>query len=356
MPTLFSELQVGALSVPNRIFMAPLTRARAGEEHIANALMAEHYAQRASGGLLIAEATMAMEGNSAFWKEPGIYSPACVAGWKLVTDAVHAKGGRIFLQIWHGGRACHPALNGGAVPVAPSAIAIANEEVHTPQGKLPYTVPRALEDAELPAIVAGFRQAAQYAKDAGFDGVEVHAANGYLLDQFLRDGSNKREGAYGGSRENRARLLFEVLTAVSEVWGSDRVGVRLSPLNSFNDMRDSDPVGLVTWLASRLNDFKLAYLHLMRADFYQQQSGDVVTPVRAVYEGVLIGNMGYTPEEAEAAIASDQLDAVAFGVPFLANPDLPARIQAKAPLNTPNPATFYSAGPAGYTDYPSLGA
>ncbi len=356
MPTLFSELQVGALSVPNRIFMAPLTRARAGEEHIANALMAEHYAQRASGGLLIAEATMVTEGNSAFWKEPGIYSPACVAGWKLVTDAVHAKGGRIFLQIWHGGRACHPALNGGAVPVAPSAIAIANEEVHTPQGKLPYTVPRALEDAELPAIVAGFRQAAQYAKDAGFDGVEVHAANGYLLDQFLRDGSNKREGAYGGSRENRARLLFEVLTAVSEVWGSDRVGVRLSPLNSFNDMRDSDPVGLVTWLASRLNDFKLAYLHLMRADFYQQQSGDVVTPVRAVYEGVLIGNMGYTPDEAEAAIASDQLDAVAFGVPFLANPDLPARIQAKAPLNTPNPATFYSAGPEGYTDYPSLGA
>jgi N-ethylmaleimide reductase len=356
MPTLFSELQVGTLSVPNRIFMAPLTRARAGEEHIANAMMAEHYAQRASGGLLIAEATMVMEGNSAFWKEPGIYSPACVAGWKLVTDAVHAKGGRIFLQIWHGGRACHPALNGGAVPVAPSALAISNDSVHTPQGKLPYTVPRALLDEELPGIVAGFRQAAVYAKEAGFDGVEVHAANGYLLDQFLRDGANKREGAYGGSRENRARLLFEVLTAVSEVWGSDRVGVRLSPLNSFNDMRDSDPVGLVTWLASRLNDFKLAYLHLMRADFFQQQTGDVVTPVRAVYEGVLIGNMGYTPEEAEAAIAGDKLDAVAFGVPFLANPDLPARIQAKAPLNTPNPATFYSAGPEGYTDYPSLGA
>jgi len=354
MPNLFSELQVGALSVPNRIFLAPLTRTRAGDEHIANALMAEHYAQRASGGLLIAEATMAMEGNSAFWKEPGIYSPACVAGWKLVTDSVHAKGGRIFLQIWHGGRACHPLLNGGAQPVSASALAITNDEVHTPEGKKAYTVPRALRDDELPGIVAGFRQAAVYAKEAGFDGVEVHGANGYLLDQFLRDGSNKREGAYGGSRENRARLLFEVLTAVSEVWGSDRVGLRLSPLNSYNDMRDSDPVGLATWLAERLNDFKLAYLHLMRADFFQQQTGDVMTPVRAAYKGVLIGNMGYTPDEAEAAIESGKLDAVAFGTAFLANPDLPARIKAKAPLNAPNPATFYTWGAEGYTDYPSL--
>ncbi|GAA5161580.1 alkene reductase [Viridibacterium curvum] len=354
MPNLFSELKVGALTVPNRIFMAPLTRARAGEEHLANALMAEHYAQRATGGLLIAEATMAVEGNSAFWKEPGIYSPACVAGWKLVTDAVHAKGGRIFLQIWHGGRACHPALNGGAQPVSASAIAIANDEVHTPQGKLPYTVPRALLDEEIPGIVAGFRQAAIYAKEAGFDGVEVHGANGYLIDQFLRDGSNKREGAYGGSRENRARLLFEILAAVIEVWGSDRVGLRLSPLNSYNDMRDSDPVGLVTWLAEKLNAFNLAYLHLMRGDFYQQQTGDLMTPVRAAYKGVLIGNMGYSAEEAEAAIADGKLDAVAFGTAFLANPDLPARIKAKAALNTPNPATFYTSGAEGYTDYPTL--
>lgn len=356
MPNLFSELQVGPLKLPNRIFMAPLTRTRASEAHLANALMAEHYAQRASGGLLIAEATMAMEGNSAFWKEPGIFSPACVAGWKLVTDAVHAKGGHIFLQIWHGGRACHPALNGGVQPVSASALRITNDEVHTPQGKLPYTEPRALRDDELPGIVAGFRQAAVYAKDAGFDGVEVHGANGYLLDQFLRDGSNQREGAYGGSCENRARLLFEVITAVSEVWGSDRVGLRLSPLNSYNDMRDSDPVGLVTWLAERLNDFKLAYLHMMRADFFQQQSGDVMTPVRAAYKGVLIGNMGYTPGEADEAIGSGKLDAVAFGTAFLANPDLPARIKAKAPLNAPNPATFYTPGPEGYTDYPTMGA
>ena len=352
MPNLFSELRLGALDAPNRIFMAPLTRCRAGEEHIANALMAEHYAQRASAGLLIAEATMAVQGNSAFWREPGIYGPAQVAGWKLVTDAVHAAGGRIFLQIWHGGRACHPLLNDGQQPVSASALAIRNDSVHTPQGKQPYVVPRVLDDAELPGIVAGFRTAAQNAKAAGFDGVEVHGANGYLLDQFLRDGSNKRSGPYGGSMENRARLMFEVIEAVSGVWGTDRVGLRISPLNSYNDMIDSDPIGLSTWLAGRLNDFNLAYLHVMRGDFFQKQSGDVMTPIRTHYRGVLIGNMGYTPDEAEQAIAAGQLDAVAFGTAFLANPDLPARIKAKAPLNAANPATFYTPGPAGYTDYP----
>ncbi len=356
MADLFTPIDIGAVSAPNRIFMAPLTRARAGEVHIANALMAEHYAQRASAGLLIAEATMIQAGNSAFWKEPGIYSAEQVAGWKLVTDAVHAKGGRIFLQIWHGGRATHPLLNGGQQPVAPSALAIANEEVHTPQGKQPYVVPRALADDEIPGIVAGFRHAAENAKAAGFDGVEVHGANGYLIDQFLRDGSNQRTGPYGGSRENRARFLFEVLEAVSSVWGSDRVGLRLSPLNSFNDMIDSDPIGLSAWLATRLNDFGLAYLHLMRADFYGKQQGDVVTPVRANYQGVLVGNMGYTPDEATAAVQEGKLDAVAFGTAFLANPDLPARIKAKAALNAPNPATFYSSGPEGYTDYPTLAA
>jgi N-ethylmaleimide reductase len=354
MPDLFTALRIGAIDAPNRILMAPLTRARAGEAHLANALMAEHYAQRASAGLLIAEATMIEAGNSAFWKEPGIHSPAQVAGWKLVTDAVHAAGGRIFLQIWHGGRATHPLLNGGQQPVAPSAIAIANEEVHTPQGKQPYVLPRALSDEELPGIVASFKRAAENAQAAGFDGVEVHGANGYLLDQFLRDGSNHRSGPYGGSRENRARLLFEVLTAVSSVWGSERVGLRLSPLNSFNDMIDSDPVGLSTWLAERLNDFKLAYLHLMRADFYGKQHGDVMTPARAQYKGLLIGNMGYTPDEADAAVRDGLLDAVAFGTAFLANPDLPARIKARSSLNAPNPATFYTEGAVGYTDYPAM--
>lgn len=354
MNTLFSPLQIGPLTIPNRIFMAPLTRCRAEADHVPGALMAEHYAQRASAGLIIAEATMVMAGNSAFWKEPGIYSAAQIAGWKQVTDAVHTAGGHIFLQIWHGGRACHPLLNNGAQPVAPSPLAIRNDEVHTPQGKQPYVVPRELRDDEIPAIVEGFRQAAINAQAAGFDGVEVHGANGYLLDQFLRDGSNRRSGPYGGPLEHRARLMLDVIEAVSQVWGSERVGLRISPLNSFNDMIDSDPIGLATWLAKRLNDCKLAYLHLMRGDFFGKQQGDVVTPVRAHYQGILIGNMGYTDDEANKAIAAGQLDAVAFGTGFIANPDLPARLKAGASLNVADPTLFYSPGPAGYTDYPKL--
>ncbi len=356
MTTLFSPLQLGASTVPNRIFMAPLTRCRASAEHLPNALMAEYYAQRANAGLIVAEATMAIEGNSAFWREPGIYSAAQVAAWQLTTAAVHAAGGRIFLQIWHGGRACHPLLNYGAQPVAPSPIAITGDEVNTPEGKQPYVVPRELRDDELPAIVAGFRKAAENAKAARFDGVEVHGANGYLLDEFLRNGANKRGGVYGGSPENRARLMFEVLDAVGSVWGSDRVGLRISLLNSYNDMIDSDPIGLATWLAGRLNDFDLAYLHVMRGDFFGKQKGDVMTPIRAHYKGVLVANMGYTPDEAGTAIAAGKVDAVAFGTGFLANPDLPARIKAGAPLNQPNPAKFYSPGPDGYTDYPLMGA
>ncbi len=356
MHSLFTPLTVGPLTLPNRILMAPLTRCRAGEEHLPNDLMAEYYAQRAGAGLIIAEATMVMEGNSSFWMEPGIYSDAQVAGWRKTTDAVHAKGGRIFLQLWHGGRACHPLLNGGAQPVAPSAIPITGDEVHTPQGKQPYVTPRELRDDEIPGIIAGFRKAAENAMAAGFDGVEVHGANGYLLDEFLRDGANKRTGPYGGPVENRARLLLEVTAAVSEVWGSDRVGVRISPLNSYNSMMDSDPAGLSTYLAKRFNEMDLAYLHVMRADFFQQQQGDVLTPVREHYKGVLVSNMGYTAQEAEEAIAAGKVDAVAFGVPFLANPDLPVRIKAGAPLNEPNPATFYVPGPAGYTDYPAMAA
>jgi N-ethylmaleimide reductase len=354
MSSLFTPLTAGAFVLPNRILMAPLTRCRAEPEHVPGDLIAEHYAQRASAGLIIAEATMAMAGCSAFWSEPGIYSEAQVAGWKKTTDAVHAAGGRIVLQIWHGGRACHPAFNGGRQPVAPSPLAITNDEVHTPEGKKAHVVPRELADTELPAIVAGFSQAAINAKAAGFDGVEVHGANGYLLDEFLRDGANQRSGAYGGSIQNRARLLLEVLDAVCQVWGNDRVGLRISPLNSYNSMIDSDPVALVNWLGRQLNAYKLAYLHVMRSDFLGQQSGDVMTPVRDAFDGVLIGNMGYTAAEAAAAIDADQLDAVAFGTAFLANPDLPARFKAGAELNVPNPATFYSPGPVGYTDYPSL--
>jgi N-ethylmaleimide reductase len=356
MHPLFVPLQLGALTLPNRILMAPLTRCRAEDGHVPGELMAEHYAQRASAGLIIAEATMVMAGNSAFWREPGIYSDAQVAGWRKTTEAVHAAGGRIFLQLWHGGRACHPLLNGGAQPVAPSPIAITGSDVMTPEGMQPCVVPRELRDDELPGIIAGFRQAAENARAAGFDGVEVHGANGYLLDEFLRDSANRRSGPYGGTLEHRARLMLEVVEAVAAVFGGDRVGLRLSPLNSYNSMKDGDPVGLATWLAGRLNDYGLAYLHLMRSDFMQQQTGDVMTPVREQYRGVLVGNMGYTPEEAATAVHEGRLDAVAFGTSFLANPDLPERIRAGAPLNAPDPATFYTPGAKGYTDYPRLPA
>ncbi|MEN9756681.1 MAG: hypothetical protein RL755_868 [Pseudomonadota bacterium] len=347
---LFKPLQVGALTLPNRILMAPLTRCRAAEGHHASDLMAAHYAKRASAGLIIAEATMVMEGNSAFWKEPAIYSASQVDAWKKVTDAVHEQGGHIFLQIWHGGRACHPLINDGQEPVAPSAIAITSSEVLTPEGWKPYVTPRELRDDEIPAIVEGFQHAAQNAKAAGFDGVEVHGANGYLIDEFLRDGANKRTGAYGGSIENRARFMLEVLEAVCEVWGSDRVGLRISPLNSFNSMVDSDPIALSTWLAKKLTAFKLAYLHVMRSDFFQVQQGDVLAPIREHYQGVLISNMGYSPEEAEEAISQGLVDAVAFGVPFIANADLPEKIKSGTALNQANPNLFYTGGAEGYID------
>ena len=351
---LFTPLAVGSLTLPNRIIMAPLTRCRADDDHVPSQIMAEYYAQRASAGLIIAEATMVIAGNSAFWREPAIYSDAQVAGWRKVTNAVHAEGGRIFLQIWHGGRATHPLLNNGQQPVAPSALAIENDTVHTPEGKKPYVVPRELRDDEIPAIVEGFRKAAANAKAAGFDGVEVHGANGYLLDEFLRDGANKRSGPYGGPIENRARLLLEVVDAAISVWGAGCVGVRISPLNSFNSMSDSDPVGLTTYVATELDNRDVAYLHLMRADFFGVQQGDVVTPARAAFRGVVIGNMGYSPAEAADAIMGGRLNAVAFGHHYVSNPDLVERMHRGAPIVEPDVATFYSQGPAGYTDYPTL--
>ena len=350
---LFTPLQVGALTLPNRFVLAPLTRTRAGMEHLPNALMAEYYAQRASGGLLITECTMVQEGTSAFVAEPGVYSAAQIEGWKQTTDAVHAKGGRIFMQIWHAGRAAHPDINGGARSVSSTNVAIEGD-IHTPAGKVPNAVPHQLSAEEIPAIVAAFAQGAKNAIAAGFDGVEVHGANGYLIDQFLRDGCNQRTDAYGGSIENRARFLMEVLGAVTAAIGADRVGLRLSPLNSFNSMKDSDPVGLTAYLAEKLNHFKLAYLHLMRADFFGVQKGDVMAVAREKYKGVLIGNMGYTAQEAEQAIQDGKLDAVAFGNAYIANPDLPERIKAGAALNTPDTSTYYSPGAKGYTDYPTM--
>ncbi len=350
---LFNPLQVGALTIPNRILLAPLTRTRAGVEHLPNDLMAEYYSQRATGGLLITECTMVMPNTSAFVAEPGIYSAEQIEGWKKTTTAVHAKGGRIFLQIWHGGRAAHPNMNGGQASVSSTAVPIEGE-VNTAKGKVPNAPAHALTEAEIPAIVAAYAQGAKNAIEAGFDGVEVHGANGYLIDQFLRDGANQRTDGYGGSMEKRARFLFEVLTAVTTAIGADRVGLRLSPLNSYNSMIDSDPVALIGFLADKLNAYKLAYLHVMRADFFGKQKADVMTVARENYKGVLVGNMGYTPAEAEQAVTDGKLDAVAFGTAFLANPDLPARIKAGAALNAPDASTFYTPGAKGYTDYPPL--
>jgi len=333
--------------------MAPLTRCRADSDHVPTDIMAEYYAQRASAGLIIAEATMAIEGNSAFGaREPGIYSEAQIAGWKKVTDAVHAKGGLIFLQIWHGGRACHPLLNGGAQPVAPSPLMITGDETHTPEGKKPYVIPRELRDDELPGIVEGFRKAAANAKAAGFDGVEVHGANGYLLDEFLRDGANKRTGPYGGPIENRARLLLEVVDAAIGVWGKERVGVRISPLNSYNDMIDSDPVGLTRYVSTQLNERGIAFLDLMRADFFGVQTGDIVPVAREAFKGTLVVNMGYTKAEGDAGIGAGLFDAVAFGHHYVSNPDLVERLRAGVPLVEPDGGTFYTNDAKGYTDYP----
>ena len=353
MNKLLSHLQVGALNLPNRMLMAPLTRTRADAGHMPNALMAEYYAQRASAGLIVTECTMVLPGTSAFGADPGIYSQAQMEAWKQTTAAVHAKGGRIFMQIWHAGRAAHPGLNDGAETVSSSALAVEGE-THTPEGKKPNVLPRELRVDEIPAIVQAYADAAKRAREAGFDGVEVHGANGYLIDQFLRDGANKRQDAYGGPLENRARFLFEVLEAVCAAIGPDRVGLRLSPLNSYNSMIDSDPLGWTAYLAEQLGRFKLAYLHLMRADFFGVQKADVMTVAREKYQGVLIGNMGYSAEEAEQAIAEGKLDAVAFGTGFLANPDLPERVKRGAPWNKPDQATFYTPGAKGYTDYPTL--
>jgi len=352
MSTLLSPVKLGALRLANRVVMAPLTRTRTEHDHLPNQLMAEYYAQRASAGLIIAEATMIMPGLSAFNNEPGIYSPEQIAAWKNVTDAVHDKGGKMAVQLWHGGRACHPDMNADQEAVAASAIAITNEQAHTPTGKKPYSLPRELNLDEIKHIVAGFKQAAINAEKAGFDAIELHGANGYLIDNFLRDGANKRQDQYGGSLENRARFLFEVLDAIAEVYPLDKVGLRISPLNQFNSMSDSDPVSLTEYLCHRLNDYNLAYLHIMRHDFFGNNSVDVLSPALKVYQGNIVANMGYSQEEAEQTVNETKVAAVAFGMAYIANPDLVQRFARALPLNEADSTTFYSPGAKGYTDYP----
>lgn len=354
---LFEPIKIGALELPNRIVMAPLTRARAGAERIPNALMAEYYRQRASAGLIISEATHVSEQGIGWVKTPGIHTDAQVKGWRLVTEAVHQEGGKMYLQLWHTGRASHPDFQvGGALPVSASAIAPTGF-AYTPSGKKPYVVPRALEVDEIPGVVQTYADATHRAQDAGFDGVEIHGANGYLIDQFLRDGSNHRTDAYGGSVENRIRFLQEVTEAVVSAWSADRVGVRLSTTSPFNDMADSNPIATFSAATTMLNRYGLAYLHVLEAlpGHMLAGEGEVVTPhLRKIFKGPLMVNGGYDRETGAEAIAQGNADLIAYGVPFITNPDLPERFRRNAPLNSPEPTTFYSHGPEGYTDYPTL--
>ena len=355
----FTPFLLGSLELNNRLVMAPLTRNRAGPGNVPQPINATYYRQRASAGLIITEATQISPQGVGYPGTPGIHSAEQVVGWRKVTGAVHQAGGRIFLQLWHVGRISHPSLQPGlGLPVAPSAIRPAGE-AFTYEGLKPFVTPRALQTHEIPGIVADFRTAAANALQAGFDGVEIHAANGYLLDQFLRDGTNRRSDAYGGSVERRGRLLLEVTDAVAAVWGADRVGVRLSPVNAFNDIADSDPQRTFTHVARQLGRLGLAYLHVVERaseEATEQERRFDFGALRAAFGGPYIANGGYDKARAEAAVADGRADLVAVGKLFLANPDLPERWRSDAPLNEPDPATFYGGTERGYTDYPTLEA
>ncbi|KAB2885058.1 MAG: alkene reductase [Pseudorhodoplanes sp.] len=348
---LFSPYTLGSLQLANRLVMAPMTRSRALDGNVPNPLAATYYQQRAGAGLIITEGSQVSPQGVGYIRTPGIHSPEQIAGWKQITAAVARAGGRIFLQLWHVGRISHPDFHGGALPVAPSAIA-ANGKVFTAQGPKPMVTPRALDLPEIPGIVAQFRRGAEHAKAAGFDGVELHGANGYLLDQFTRDGTNRRTDAYGGSLANRVRLPLEVTQAVIDVWGKDRVGYRISPTGSFNAMSDSDPRATFSYLTQRLSELGIGYLHVTDP---VTDPARLVPELRRLFKGTCIVNGGYDAASARAAIRKGEADLVAFGTAFLANPDLPARIRTGAPLNTPDPSTFYAGEARGYTDYPALG-
>lgn len=358
---LFTPIKLGDYELSNRIVMAPLTRMRAGTGLVPRQINAEYYAQRASAGLIITEASQVSPQGMGYAKTPGIYSPEQVEGWKLVTEAVHQKGGRIFLQLWHVGRISHPSLQpNGELPVAPSAIAAEGNAV-TYQGLQPFVTPRALETSEIPEIVEQYRQGAKNALLAGFDGVEIHCANGYLLDQFLRDGSNQRTDQYGGSLENRMRLLKEVTEAIIEVWGGDKVGVRLAPSGSFNSMSDSNPKALFSYVVKELNKYKLAYLHLVepRVDgnaTLEKPCSDLTSGFfRNFYDGLIMSAGGYDRELGNEVLASGEADLVAYGRLFISNPDLPLRFAKNAELNPYDRSTFYGGDEKGYLDYPFLG-
>jgi N-ethylmaleimide reductase len=357
---LLSPFQIGACELPNRMLLAPLTRCRAEVGYVPQEMNAVYYAQRATAGLVIAEATQVSPFGIGYPNTPGIYSREQVEGWKRVTESVHAKGGRIFLQLWHAGRVSHPLLQpDGEIPVAPSAIKPEGMAA-TPQGEKPYVMPRALDIEEIPEIIEQFRTGAKNALEAEFDGIEIHSANGYLLDQFLQDNSNQRTDKYGGSVENRARLLLEVTEAVKSVWGVGKVGVRLSPSSSFNDMHDSNRTETFGYVADALNQFDLAYLHIIEPRIQgnitveDDGTGLGARHFRSIYKGTLVAAGGYTRETGETILSEGHADLVAYGRLFLANPDLPDRFATNSPLNKYDRATFYSSGEQGYIDYPTL--
>jgi N-ethylmaleimide reductase len=354
-PDLFTPIEIGPLTLPNRIVMAPLTRSRAAAGNVPTVLNALYYAQRASAGLIVSEATQVAPEGQGYISTPGIHSADQIEGWKCVTGAVHVAGGRIVLQLWHVGRISHQSFQpGGELPVAPSAIR-PNGQAFTANGFEPIPTPRALDIAEIPGVVAQYAQGARNAMAAGFDGVEVHGANGYLIDQFLRDGTNKRTDAYGGSIENRTRFLLETVDAVAAAVGPDRTGLRISPQNGQNDIADSDPQRLFNHVASALSGKGLSYLHVIEGD----TGGTPVPPfdyseIKRRFGGIVIANNGFDRERANEAIGQARADLVAFGKPFIGNPDLVIRLYLDAPLNPANRETFYGGANQGYTDYPLL--
>jgi N-ethylmaleimide reductase len=350
---LLTPVQLGELQLRNRIVMSPMTRSRASLAHVPSALMVEHYAQRASAGLIISECTMVSPQASAFITDPGIYNDEQVAQWRKVTDAVHAASGLIAMQLWHPGRATHPYNNDGAESISSTDRAIRDDGINTLAGKVPQSKPRRLRIDELPGIVAQFRNAAANAKRAGFDAVQIHGAHGYLLDQFLRDSVNDRKDAYGGTIANRARLLFEVIDAAIEVYGAGRVGLRISPLVAYNDISDSDPAALVRYVAEQFQ--------LRRGGFFELRHNQHDMPAELELAGIarniltvpLLLNGGYTRESGEADVASGLADAIVYGKTYIANPDLVERFRLRAPLNVVDFSTLYSGGASGYTDYPA---
>ena len=366
MTNLFDTLKIGDLTIANRIIMAPLTRMRSKQPgNVPYELNAEYYAQRASSGLIISEATQISQQGQGYPATPGIYSPEQIEGWKKVTRAVHEKGGKIFLQLWHVGRISHSSHQpNGLAPVAPSAIKPTGNVFTASWQQVPYEMPRALETSELSGIVGDFKKAAENAKESGFDGVEVHSANGYLLDQFLQDGSNKRTDNYGGSIENRTRLLLEVVDAVTSVWGKGLVGVRLSPYGAFNDMSDSDPIKLFTYVLDQLSKRSIAYVHLIEPRATSAGGNDSVAEnlpctsklFRKAFSGVFISAGGYNAENAKEAVENNEVDAVAFGRLFISNPDLPERLKNNLAISPYDRSTFYGGAEKGYTDYKKIAA